>query len=212
MEDHRIIDQVRGTRIQTGSDRRQIINIFQRIVESYGYTEIVLPVLERTRIYRQKIGNEVTQQMYTFLDKKGRELCLRPEGTATIQRLAREPWWERENVQVWYETKCFRYERPQAGRYREFTQLGIEVLRPKIDFDHQFQMIGDFLDAVGLPRTEWTLHTAAQRGLAYYTGDGFEVCVERLGAQKQIIGGGRYAEGFGFAVGLDRLMLALDKG
>src|SRR3989304_2327738 len=72
--------------------------------------------------------------MYIFPDKKGRQLCLRPEGTATCQLLARGPWKSKRDIFVWYETRCFRYERPQAGRYREFTQLGVEILNPTKDY------------------------------------------------------------------------------
>lgn len=79
------------------------------------------------------MGPEILGQMYAFPDRKGRSLCLRPEGTATCQLLARGPWKDRRDVRIWYEARCWRYERPQAGRYREFTQIGVEILNPKED-------------------------------------------------------------------------------
>lgn len=90
-----------------------------------GFKEVVLPTIEPASIYSDKAGGEVLSQMYTFEDKASRTLCLRPEGTATCQLLAREVFHEEKNVRLFYVTNCFRYERPQAGRYREFTQFGV---------------------------------------------------------------------------------------
>jgi histidyl-tRNA synthetase len=144
--------------------------------------------------------------MYVFKDVKGRELCLRPEGTATCQLLARGPLSRSRDVQLWYETRCWRYESPQAGRYREFTQFGIEVLNPRRDWREDLLALASRMVERFDP--ECVVSAQVTRGLAYYTEDGFEVLSPRLGAQKQVLGGGRYAEGIGFAVGVDRLALA----
>jgi histidyl-tRNA synthetase len=143
--------------------------------------------------------------MYKFEDKKNRLLCLRPEGTATCQILAREELKYIKDIKLWYETRCWRYERPQQGRYREFTQFGIEILNPSIDFQPQLiklakEMIEQFTDNFEITET-------VKRGLSYYTENGFEITCPELGAQKQVCGGGRYKEGIGFAFGVDRLML-----
>lgn len=155
------------------------------------------------------MGREILGQMYVFPDKKGRNLCLRPEGTATCQLLARGPWKDRKDAKIWYETRCWRYERPQAGRYREFTQVGVEILNPKEDTAFLIS-IARAMVALATPNFEVTENV--KRGLAYYVEDGFEILCPSLGAQKQVCGGGRYAEGFGFAVGLDRLVLAAQNG
>lgn len=153
------------------------------------------------------MGPEILGQMYVFPDKKERKLCLRPEGTATCQLLARGPFKQKKDVKLWYQTRCWRYERPQAGRYREFTQLGIEVLNPSEDyFERLLLILQDFLNQT---TAKYVLNPRAKRGLQYYVEDGFEAECPILGAQKQVAGGGRYAEGIGFAVGLDRLELAL---
>lgn len=171
-----------------------------------GFEEIILPAVEPADVYTEKMGPEILGQMYIFPDKKGRSLCLRPEGTATCQLLARGPWASRKDVRIWYEVRCYRYERPQAGRYREFTQIGVEVLNPRSDSIPELLAIAKGLVGSAVKGVE--TDERAKRGLAYYVDDGFEIRCPILGAQKQVCGGGRYAEGAGFAIGLDRLVLA----
>ena len=144
--------------------------------------------------------------MYVFPDKAGRELCLRPEGTATCQLLARETFKAQRDVKLFYAATCWRYERPQAGRYREFLQFGVEVLNPSLDW--RDPLIGLATSMISRWTSEFVIARQAQRGLAYYLGDGFEIACGALGAQKQVCGGGTYAEGIGFAIGVDRLVLA----
>lgn len=175
------------------------------IADENGYNEIVIPSIEPTSIYEDKVGPEILSQMYVFPDKKDRQLCLRPEGTATCQLLANTYWLQETDVKIWYSTSCWRYERPQAGRYREFTQFGIEVLNPKrTEIDELValseKMIRQFTD-------KYEISTSVKRGLAYYVETGFEISCPQLGAQKQVCGGGKYKEGIGFAFGVDRLML-----
>lgn len=204
----RLKQQARGTRILVGSAasrRRSVLNTCIKLAEEFGCEEVVLPSIEPASIYIDKAGKEVLGQMYTFPDRKGRELCLRPEATATCQLLADQVFSRQRDVLLWYESRCYRYERPQAGRYREFVQFGVEVLNPKdvtyeSVIDLARRMVGNFL--------EYDLDTSAVRGLDYYTEDGFEISIPSLGAQKQVCGGGKYDQGFGFAIGLDRLSLA----
>ena len=144
--------------------------------------------------------------MYVFADRAGRELCLRPEGTATLQALARSWNGKRKDVRFYYETRCWRYETPQAGRYREFTQFGVEVLNPRGDVRDELLQLAEGM--VARFAGDYEVRPSVKRGLAYYTEDGFEVLCPQLGAQKQVLGGGRYAEGIGFAIGVDRLCLA----
>jgi histidyl-tRNA synthetase len=111
---------------------------------------------------------------------------------------------------IFYVQRCYRYERPQAGRYREFTQAGVEILggQGKGDTEEANASLRACLDKFDLL---YTFNPAVKRGLTYYVEDGFEAEVASLGAQKQVAGGGRYAEGIGWAIGVDRLALALQQ-
>lgn len=148
--------------------------------------------------------------MWTFLDKGGRDVCLIPEATGIIQELYRESW-ERElpkPIRLFYVSRCYRYDRPQRGRYREFTQFGVECLGDNVESGPVVELLRKCLDIFGL---RYDFVPAVKRGLSYYTEDGFEVECQSLGAQKQVAGGGRYAEGVGWAIGVDRLLLALEE-
>jgi len=177
-----------------------------KIVENYGFNEIILPSVEKGKIYSDKAGPEILNQMYTFPDKGGRELCLRPEGTATIQLLADKYYKTQKDVKFWYFDKFWRYEKPQAGRYREFFQFGVEVINPSSD-TIQKDLIKIAEEMISLKCDDYKVFDSVSRGLSYYIEDGFEISVDRLGAQKQILGGGAYKQGIGFAIGFDRLML-----
>ncbi|MDZ7751237.1 MAG: histidine--tRNA ligase [Gammaproteobacteria bacterium] len=97
---------------------------------AYGYDEVRLPLLERTELFSRSIG-EVTdiveKEMYTFSDRSGDSLTLRPEGTAGCVRAAIQNALVRGQQRLWYQGPMFRYERPQKGRYRQFHQIGAEV-------------------------------------------------------------------------------------
>ena len=186
--------------------RRGILTRLAATAELHGCTEVVLPSVEFAHLYEEKAGAEVLEQMYTFPDRKGRGLCLRPEGTATVQALAHTTLKMQRDVKLWYEARCWRYERPQAGRYREFTQFGVEVIWPRADAVPDLIALATSMIAAITPN--YVVTTSAKRGLAYYVnGDGFEISCPELGAQQQVCGGGAYAEGAGFAFGVDRLML-----
>ena len=147
--------------------------------------------------------------MYVFPDKKGRKLCLRPEGTATIQLIANKTWKGRKDVKVFYFERCWRYEKPQAGRYREFFQFGVEWLAPRDEENAKKELIELAEKMIGIVTTEYVVSDGVKRGLDYYVEDGFEIEIPSLGAQKQILGGGAYKQGIGFAIGFDRLMLKM---
>ena len=147
--------------------------------------------------------------MWRFADKGGRDVCLVPEITGLLQETWRQDWSRRMRARgVFYEARCFRYERPQAGRYREFTQFGIELLG-SADAVLAKALLRDCLDALGV---DYAFQDSVRRGMSYYVAEGFEATVASLGAQKQVAGGGAYAEGVGWAVGVDRLMLAMGAG
>ena len=114
-----------------------------RLLDSYGYREIRMPIVERTDLFKRSIG-EVTdiveKEMYTFEDRNGDMLTLRPEGTAGCVRAAIQNGLLHNQIQrLWYRGPMFRHERPQKGRYRQFNQIGIEVFGlegPDVDAEH----------------------------------------------------------------------------
>jgi histidyl-tRNA synthetase len=208
--------QARGTRIIMGEEaelRRRVLEQLRIKLDHDGYQQIILPSIEQAEIYTDKAGPEILGQMYVFPDRKGRQLCLRPEGTATIQVLADTHWKTAKDMKLWYFEKCWRYERPQAGRYREFWQLGAEWINPRDPKKAREELIAtaewlvDRAKQVLHSKAEHETNTAVKRGLAYYVEDGFEISVPKLGAQKQVCGGGSYKQGIGFALGFDRLMM-----
>jgi len=98
-----------------------------------GYQLIELPVFEDTELFTRGVGEStdvVSKEMYTFEDRGGRSFTLRPEGTAGVMRAVIEHGLDRGQlpVKVWYSGQFFRAERPQAGRYRQFYQVGIEAI------------------------------------------------------------------------------------
>lgn len=205
----RIQEQSRGTRILYGEEvkeRQYLLNKMIAIAESCGFEGIILPSVEPAEIYTNKAGNEILNQMYVFEDKKGRQLCLRPEATATVQLIANHFWQAKKEVRVWYFEKCWRYERPQKGRYREFWQFGCEVINPKDKFIKE-ELIDIASDMVKLRTNELLVDYSVKRGLDYYVNEGFEIRCQQLGSQEQVCGGGSYERGIGFAIGFDRLIL-----
>jgi histidyl-tRNA synthetase len=105
--------------------------ILRRILHGHGYAEIRFPTLEKTELFKRSIG-EVTdiveKEMYTFLDRNQESVTLRPEGTASCVRAGLEHGLLYNQVQrLWYISSCFRHERPQKGRYRQFHQCSAEV-------------------------------------------------------------------------------------
>jgi histidyl-tRNA synthetase len=129
----------------------------RRTFEAYGYEEIRLPLFERTELFARGIGDEtdiVTKEMYTFQDRSGESLTLRPEATASLMRAYIEHGLHvlPKPIKVYTMGPMFRYERPQAGRYRQFHQLDVEALgepHPALDAE-VIAMLLDFFGALGL--------------------------------------------------------------
>ncbi len=120
---------------------QEVENVFRETARRFGYREIRLPVFEETELFTRGIGDStdiVRKEMYTFQDRKGRSLTLRPEGTAGAVRAYIEHNLGRgaRVTKLSYFCPMFRYERPQAGRYRQFWQWGLEAigsLHPAVD-------------------------------------------------------------------------------
>lgn len=283
----------------------------------FGFGEVVTPTFEHSELFTLRSGQGIIDEMYVFKDKGDREMALRPEITASVVRFyVNELSTLPKPLKLYYVGNCFRYENPQSGRFREFFQLGAELMGtkspetdaevialainciratgleefvvrighigilksmvhdeikdPKVASDvlrmidkEDFDAMGDMFDAKLLPRqlfdkitslaevegevellnnlesseaTEYMkeifsvlklygiedcqVDLGIVRGLDYYTGMVFEIDAPRLGAEKQILGGGSYtlSELFGgepvfstgFAIGIDRVLLALE--
>jgi len=302
--------------------RRYVEEEMRKTFISFGYKEIQTPTFETLELFTAKSGESVIEEIYSFKDKGGRDLALRPELTAPVIRfyvdsLQMEP----KPIKLFYFGNCYRYDRPQKGRYREFTQAGCEIIgtetpeaiseliamaykilentglkninlnignlkilqaifkKLKITKDQQkyiiplidkslyedlFDALIDFkidsseanqlikildtsdikeiIDFVKNDETaideikklekiidylkniykikNFNLKMSIVRGLDYYTGTVFEIEAAKLGAEKQICGGGVYEliENFGgrktaqagFAIGFDRTILVLE--
>ena len=199
----------KGTRIvfgETARNKRRLLNQMIEIMESYGYQEMMIPVIQLTETFASKVGEENNNMMYTFTDRGNRDICLAPEYTAVVQQLSNETFKMTKNVKLFYIGECFRGEKPQAGRYRQFTQFGVEVINPTQDMTDEMLEIATKL--IELATDNYEVNLDATRGLDYYKGGkGFEIACPELGAQKQICGGGSYEGGVGFAIGVDRLIL-----
>lgn len=110
---------------------QRIEGTLKNVLGSYGYSEIRLPIVEQTPLFKRAIGevtDVVEKEMYTFEDRNGDSLTLRPEGTAGCVRAGIEHGLlYNQEQRLWYIGPMFRHERPQKGRYRQFHQLGVEV-------------------------------------------------------------------------------------
>src|ERR1700733_4549440 len=131
------LQPARGTHDLLGEDQRRhqhVIDTARRVAASYGFDEWSTPVFEDTRVFARSLGETsdvVMKEMYSFTDRGGESLTLRPEATAGIARaLVTNGLTQSLPQKVFYAGPMFRYERPQKGRYRQFHQIGIELIGP----------------------------------------------------------------------------------
>jgi histidyl-tRNA synthetase len=313
-----MIQRPRGTR-DFGPEEMEVRRFFEDMMRQeailHGFREVTTPIFEHTELFTIKSGPGVVEEIYAFQDKGGRDICLRPELTASVMRffvneLSNLP----RPLKVFYFGQCFRYERPQAGRFREFFQFGAEIVgnpTPETDAEviglaaaimertglrdykvrighigilremlsrsgvqgdkalavlqkldkKMYEEAEQLMSSAGMPQeaiveivrttqisgpvevldsfegeardyirqvldilkamgfSNVSVDLGVVRGLAYYTGMVFEMDAPKLGAEKQICGGGSYSltELFGgekvfstgFAIGFDRTLLAL---
>jgi histidyl-tRNA synthetase len=172
---------------------RQFVTVFAQVVESAGYGQVISPLLEDLGVF-QRIGDAtdvVTKEMYDFFDKGGRHIALRPELTASVcrafvQHRPLTPW------KVWYAGSQFRYEKPQRGRYRQFDQVGIEVLGaddPLLDVE-VVALGWEFYRALGLSQVTVLLNSLGEpEDRARYVtalGDYFESKRSALSPESQV--------------------------
>src|SRR5210317_865293 len=135
---------------------RHIEDVVRGVFNSYGYAEVNFPVIEYTQLFSRSVGEAtdiVEKEMYTFEDRSGDSITLRPEGTAGCVRLCEEHGLLYNQTQrLWYQGPMFRYERPQKGRYRQFEQLGVECFGfagPAIDAE-LLVLCADFWSELGV--------------------------------------------------------------
>ncbi|MBS3781807.1 MAG: histidine--tRNA ligase [Candidatus Thermoplasmatota archaeon] len=309
-----MIERPRGTRDFEPDEmesRKWLEDRLRKKAENFGYREVLTPTFEHIELFLERSGPSIVEEIYSFEDKGGRELALRPEFTASVMRMYSESLrGEPKPLKLFYFGPAFRYERPQSGRYREFWHFGTELIgadTPRADaenialayqcmkdlglddinlrisnlqiledylkkydlsrdereelyhmidkeetdkIEEKFDLDEEFFDLLDLPfeevssfvgesssyehlkevmkhlsyydieRSDYMIDLSTVRGLDYYSGVVFEIDAERLGAQKQICGGGDYNLGDifdidisskGFAIGFDRLHLALER-
>jgi histidyl-tRNA synthetase len=122
----------RGTRDFTPDEmnkRSYVENTIKKTFESFGYREVQTPTFEHLELFTAKSGDAIIDELYSFQDKGGRNLALRPELTAPVMRLYVDKLqMEPKPLKLFYLGNCYRYDRPQKGRYREFTQAGCELI------------------------------------------------------------------------------------
>lgn len=126
------ISRPRGTRDFLSKEmkgRKHVENTLRSIFERYGYGEIKTPIFEDLALFTEKSGDAIKEEIYHFKDKGNRDLALRPELTAPVARLyLNELQRHVKPIKMYYFGSCFRYERPQAGRFRQFWQFGCELI------------------------------------------------------------------------------------
>ncbi|RBM05423.1 histidine--tRNA ligase [Novacetimonas cocois] len=155
------LQPVRGTHDLIGESQRRFAHVIEtarRITGLYGFDEWATPIFEDTRVFMRTLGDTsdvVSKEMYTFEDRGGESLTLRPEGTASVCRaLVTNGLTQSLPQKVFYAGPMFRYERPQKGRYRQFHQIGAELLGPAEPLaDAEVIAMGhDILQALGIAR------------------------------------------------------------
>ena len=145
---------------------RWVENKANQVFTRYGFKEIRLPIFEKTKLFSRGIGETtdiVEKEMYTFEDRGGEKVTLRPEGTASVVRAFIEhKMYTTQTVQKFYYLgPMFRYERPQAGRFRQFYQIGVEAMgshNPSIDVEVMI-MLMEFFNVLGLNQFELQINS-----------------------------------------------------
>ena len=178
---------------------RFLENTLLEIAGSFGFKEIRTPVFEHTELFQRGVGETtdvVQKEMYTFDDKGGRSITLRPEGTAGAVRAFLEHGLFNEALpqKLCYVLNCYRYEKPQAGRWREFQQFGVEMFgsaSPAADAEvislanEIFTFLGVKnielqLNSIGCPECRKKYHAALKEYFEGFKGELCGTCLERL--------------------------------
>lgn len=196
------IRSIKGTQDVLPSDTYKwqfVERLFLDTAKLYGFNEIRIPTFEDKSLFIRSVGDTtdvVQKEMYTFTDLGGRELALRPEGTAGINRAVIESGLINEAlpVKLCYDISCFRAEKPQAGRFREFHQLGMELFgshSPAADAE-VIAFVSDFfnilgltnisleINSIGCPNCRKNYHAALKEYFEARKADLCDTCLTRL--------------------------------
>ena len=176
-----------------------IEGVARNVCERFGYNEIRTPIFENTELFQRGVGDTtdvVQKEMYTFEDKGGRSLTLKPEGTATLVRsyIENSLYANPQPTKLSYIIPCFRYEKPQSGRLREFHQFGIECFGASsattdaevISLAHMFltelklEGIQLNINSIGCPLCKKDYNEKLKNYFKNYKGDLCPTCLERL--------------------------------
>ena len=183
----------RGTRdflFKDMKERKNVEKTMKSIFEIYGYNEIKTPIFEELSLFTTKSGEGIKDQIYHFQDKGGRDLALRPELTAPVARMyIKELQKTPKPVKMYYFGSCFRYERPQAGRFRQFWQFGCELIGGKS------------------PGSEAEVITMAAHCLEELGLEDFEIHIGNLGILRNILNDANITGEM-----QDQVMAVIDKG
>lgn len=163
----------RGTRdflFDEMRERKEAESTLRNVFETYGYQEIKTPLFEELKLFTTKSGEEIVDQLYNFKDKSDRELALRPEITAPVARLYLNELEKTASkpIKLYYYGSCFRYERPQKGRFRQFWQFGCELIGAKSPEGEAevIAMCNESLEQLGITTAEINInHLGIIRGL-----------------------------------------------
>ncbi|MDF2686648.1 MAG: histidyl-tRNA synthetase [Clostridia bacterium] len=173
--------------------------VAKEVAANYGYKEVRFPTFEETELFQRGVGDTtdiVQKEMYTFTDKGNRSITLRPEGTASVVRLCLEHglFGGLLPIKVFYIISAFRYEKPQAGRFREFHQFGVEAFGSKNpEADIEVIELGDSfikklginnamlkINSIGCPECRPKYHAALKEYFNKYKNELCETCNTRL--------------------------------
>jgi histidyl-tRNA synthetase len=183
----------RGTRdflFKEMKARKYVENTLRRVFETYGYQEIKTPIFEDLALFTMKSGEGIIEEIYHFQDKGGRDLALRPELTAPVARIYLNKLQKAiKPLKMYYFGSCFRYERPQAGRWRQFWQLGCELIGGKS------------------PESEAEIITLAAHCLEETGLNGYEIHLGNLGILRGILSQDQVSPDE-----QDQIMALIDKG
>lgn len=151
-----MIQRPRGTRDFLPDEmekRRYYEGRLRDVAKTYGFREVATPIFEESELFILRSGPNVLGELYAFKDKGDREIALRPEMTAPVVRMfVNEMSNDPKPIKMFYFGQCFRYERPQSGRYREFFQFGAELIgNPNVESDAEvISMAGAMIRSLGL--------------------------------------------------------------
>lgn len=151
-------------------ERKEAESTLRNVFENYGFQEIKTPLFEELKLFTTKSGEEIVDQLYNFKDKSDRELTLRPELTAPVARLYLNELQKTtaKPIKLYYYGSCFRYERPQKGRFRQFWQFGCELIGAKSPEGEAevISMCNESLESLGITPADINInHLGIIRGL-----------------------------------------------